>query len=92
MNHLSHLTVIYSIRDNSSFLEEHQRVMDLFQELGDKPWAITAVSTDHEIRRVELIEEAAENDDIDLILELIEHPDVGNLVSLEELGHGDNAQ
>lgn len=92
MNQLSHLTVVYSIRDSSAFLAEHQRVMDMFQDIGDRPWAITAVSTDHEIRRVELIEEAAENDDIDIVLELIEHPDVGNLGSLEELSHGGNTQ
>ena len=85
MNQLSHLTVVYSIRDSSAFLAEHQRVMDMFQDIGDKPWAITAVSTDHEIRRVELIEEAISQDEHELVQTLIDHDDVGNLASLEAL-------
>ncbi len=85
MNQLSHLTVVYSIRDTSAFLAEHQRVMDMFQEIGDRPWAITAVSTDHEIRRIELIEEAISQDEHELVKTLIDHDDVGNLTSLEAL-------
>lgn len=91
MNQLSHLTVVYSIRDASSFLAEHQRVMDMFQNIGDRPWAITAVSTDHEIRRIELIEEAINHDEHELVQTLIDHDDVGNLASLDELTGGDNS-
>lgn len=83
---IKHLTVVYSIQDGDAFMSEHQRIMELFyHDMGDKPWGITAVSLDHEIRRIELIEEAINMSDMDLVYELLEHTDVGNLQTLQEL-------
>lgn len=83
---MKHLTVVYRIQDSDAFMGEHQRIMECFNhEMGNKPWGITAMSLDHEIRRIELIEEAINLNDFDLVHELLEHTDVGNLQTLQEL-------
>lgn len=82
---MKHLTVVYTIADESSFTNELATIMDRFTALGEKPWCITAVSTDHEIRRLELIEEALEDEDLLLANAVLSHADIGNVASLTEL-------
>lgn len=59
--------------------------MDRFAELGNKPWGITAVSLDNEIRRLELIEEAVEDEDLIMVNTILAHDDIGSVRELTEL-------
>ncbi|GGY79642.1 hypothetical protein GCM10011613_25680 [Cellvibrio zantedeschiae] len=59
--------------------------MDLFAELGEKPWSVTAVSLDNEIRRLELVEQAISKSDVEIIPAILEHNDVGNVSDIDEL-------
>lgn len=52
---MKHVTVVYSVLDEDAFAMELNRVMDMFAELGEKLWGVTAVSLDHEIKRLELV-------------------------------------
>ncbi len=80
-----HLTVVYTINDDDSFTEERDRLMTFFQESKGKPWAITAISIDHEINRLHWVEEALSANDMDAVDAAIGHIDIGNVQSLDEL-------
>lgn len=80
-----YLTVVYTINSPADFLEENNRLQSLFTELDGKPWAITAMSIDHEIHRLELIESALDSDQDDLIEVIINHPEIGNVSDLDAL-------
>ncbi len=82
------MTVVYMINDPSKFLEENERLhAHFYPDPTGKPWAITAMSLDHEIRRLELIEEAMhEQLNLELLDTLLSHPRIGCVTNLEELG------
>lgn len=80
-----YLTVVYTINSTEDFLEENNRLQSLFTEPDGKPWAITAMSVDHEIHRLELIENALDSDQDELIGVIINHPEIGNVCDLDAL-------
>lgn len=80
-----YLTVVYTINSTEDFLEENTRLQSLFTESDGKPWAITAMSVDHEIHRLELIESALDSDQDELIGVIINHPEIGNVCDLDAL-------
>ena len=80
-----YLTVVYTINSPDDFLEENERLQSLFTELEGRPWAITAMSVDHEIHRVELIESALESNQDELIEVIVSHPAIGNVCDLDAL-------
>ncbi len=80
-----YLTVVYTINSPEDFLEENNRLQSLFTEPDGKPWAITAMSVDHEIHRLELIESALDSDQDELIEVIISHPAIGNVCDLDAL-------
>ena len=82
-------TVVYTIHDAKSFEKERQRIMESFKSSEGEPWAITAVSTDHEIMRCEFMYEAADTHrDPELVTEVWASPDVGNKDSLADFQNG----
>ena len=74
---LKSFTVVYTVRDEAAFRasEEWHRIHDSMASMdATAPFSVTAMSNDHEMRRVALMEEAAErcdrhalNDAIDAI-------------------------
>ncbi len=79
------LTVVYTINDDEKFSKERADIMKKFQESNGKPWAITAMSLDHEIGRLSLIEEAAARggvEALELIEGIIAHPKIGQFETL----------
>ncbi|MEM9670855.1 MAG: hypothetical protein AAF950_18250 [Pseudomonadota bacterium] len=58
---MQHLTVVYAVHDMDAFESELDRVKDLFDttlEKNGRPWMITAMSSDHEMIRLDAIREA----------------------------------
>ena len=85
-----YLTVVYTINDTEAFKPTRKMIQEQFKPSENEPFAITAMSADHEIRRMELIEQAAEEcDDIYELREMIEaiagHPKIGDVKNLEQL-------
>ncbi|WP_422475705.1 hypothetical protein [Endozoicomonas sp. ALB032] len=67
----THLTIVYTVNDQKAFEAEKARIRNYFESPDGKPWAITAWSIDHEIKRLGLIEEALEKDRVDLAKRII---------------------
>ena len=59
------------MNDTEAFKDEQERLMSHFEKADGKPWAVTAFSRDHEIKRMTFIEEALDEGDIDLAQEII---------------------
>lgn len=60
---LKHFTVVYTVRDEAAFRasDEWNRIHASMQAMdASSPFEVTAMSMDHEMRRVHLMEEAAE--------------------------------
>lgn len=85
VNFMKHLTVVYSIVDEAAFATEMNRVMSIYSDLGEKLWGITAVSIDHEIKRLQLVEQALNKNDVDIIPAILAHTDIGNVRDINEL-------
>ena len=88
-----YLTVVYTINDTEAFEPTREMIQEQFKPSANEPFAITAMSVDHEIRRLELIEQAAEEcDDIHELREMIEtiagHLKIGDVKNLEQLRGG----
>ncbi|WP_372997754.1 hypothetical protein [Marinobacter sp.] len=70
-----HITVVYTIHDEEAAREELDRLGASFQAydpINPPPFGISAMSNANEIRRLELIEEAAEEYEPDEALETIQ--------------------
>lgn len=86
-----HLTTVYTINDEKGFEPEQNRLLDFFQESKGKPWAITAMSVDHEIHRLYLVEEAHQRgrhdllDDIFGLVETTQYEDLNEFIAANEL-------
>jgi hypothetical protein len=90
MNMPKHLTVVYTINDEAEFAPVRAEIMARFGECSGRAYAVTAISADNEVRRVELMEEAAARfplDAGDVIEQIASHPDVGNVSGLDAIGH-----
>ena len=79
-----HFSVVYTVNDEKAFKEEMDRIMSHFEKADGKPWAITAISRDHELKRVSFIEEALEEGDIELAQEIILSVNLCNYNSLSD--------
>ncbi len=79
-----HLTVVYTIEDESSFSEEQDRIMTSLREFDPASppgWGVSAVSSDNEMLRLERIEQAvASSDGVDDIVD-----NISDLLSAEKL-------
>jgi hypothetical protein len=80
-----YLTVVYTINSPEDFLEENERLQSLFTEPQGRPWAITAMSVDHEIHRMDLIASALHSNQSELIETIISHPEIGNVIDIDAL-------
>lgn len=80
-----HLTVVYTIHDQEAFQAEHYRLKQKFMESEGKPWAITAMSLDHEMQRLHWVEEALHQDDKEAALAALSHPNITEVECLTEL-------
>ena len=81
-----YLTVVFAINSDEGFAAMRKQIFDNFKQNEGEPWTVSAVSQDHEIRRVELMEQAAERDRFecaDAIERLASWSDVGNVPSLD---------
>lgn len=85
---MTHLTVVYTINDEKSFESEKTRLLDLFKKSDGEPWAITAISKNHEMRRVDLIQDAINEGSIDLIEKILGASDIGNNSLLDDFRNG----
>jgi hypothetical protein len=79
------LTLVYTIHDEEAFRKEKDSINEKFKSSKGEPWAITAMSADHEIQRVHWIEEALNSDDIHAANEAIGRVNIGDVNSLDEL-------
>lgn len=68
---MKHLTVVYTINDEEAFKHEMAVLMSKFKRSDGEAWAITAMSRDHEMNRVSLIEDAVSEDRLDLIEDIL---------------------
>jgi hypothetical protein len=59
---VAYYTVVYQVRDEAAFKAEWNRIHDLMRLEGEHPFQITAISNDHEMQRVALIEDALSED------------------------------
>jgi hypothetical protein len=80
-----HLTVVYTVNDGAAFKSELDRIRSLSYPSEGKPFAITAWSRDHEISRLEFIEQALDIDDVQLARDIIGMVDIGECKTLEDV-------
>lgn len=85
-----YLTVVYTINDSNAFESTRQAIFDSFKQASDLPFAVTAISLDHEMQRIELIERALEEiDDFydlrDTIDEIIAHPSIADIKNINDI-------
>jgi hypothetical protein len=59
---VAYYTVVYRVRDEAAFKADWNRIHDLMRLEGEQPFDVTAISSDHEMRRVALIEDALSED------------------------------
>lgn len=85
----AYITVVYEVNDKQAFQPTLDQIRGQFL-LGDQstpaPFGVVAMSLDHEMRRADLMEEAAESGQPELIELLASHTDIGNLPGLDALG------
>lgn len=79
------LTVVYTIHNEKEFRKERDAINEKFMASEGKPWAITAMSVDHEINRLHWIEEALNAEDSQAVDAAISCGDIGNVKSLDDL-------
>lgn len=83
-----YLTACFTINNPDSFAVERAQIMENLTPSDGKDWAVTAVSLDHEMHRIDLIEQALEKggyEALDLIETICAHSDIGNIRSIDEL-------
>ena len=85
---LKHLTVVFSYRRADDFADELERLKSRFinpSGSDNLSWLVTAMSSDNEIFRLELIEQALDCGRSEYIGEILAHPDIGSLNGLDAL-------
>lgn len=85
---LKHVTVVFSYRDVEKFSDEFARIKSRFVDPAENenlPWTVTAMSTDHEIFRLELIDQALDCGKSEYIGEILSHSNIGSLKGLDDL-------
>lgn len=79
------LTVVYTINDPAAFEETRKSIIDSMIASEGKPFAVTALSCDHEIHRLYLIEQALDKRNIDAVDQALSQRNIGNIKDLDEL-------
>ena len=85
---LKHLTVVFSYKNVNQFVDELERLKSRFinpSSSDNLPWLVTAMSTDNEIFRLELIEQALDRGRSEYIGEILAHSNIGSLTGLDDL-------
>jgi len=74
-----YLTVVFKINDEDSFKTQKEELHAKMLDSGDDSWCVSAMSLDHEMARVDLMEKASVLDDGKYIIEeIVGAMDVGN--------------
>jgi hypothetical protein len=85
----THYTVVYTIHDREAFEETRKRLNADMKPSEGEPFAITAISCDHEIQRCHWYEVASETVDDDLLRDTMDdiasRVDIGSIESLDDL-------
>lgn len=93
---MRHLTAVYTVHDDAAFEEEEQRIaaisMATLDEQGrpisDRPWAITAMSVDHELLDIARGGGMGDREALDAIRSLIETDDLeGEIIEQRHRQH-----
>ncbi|WP_292992518.1 hypothetical protein [Nitrosomonas sp.] len=79
------LTVVYTINDPAAFEETRKSIIDSMSASEGKPFSVTVVSCDHEMRRLDLIEQALDAGDMAAADKAISSANIGNIKNLDEL-------
>lgn len=82
---MEYLTVIYTINDPAAFEETRKAIIGSMQKSEGKPFAVTAMSCDHEMRRLDLIEQALDAGNMAAVDKAISSANIGNIKDLDEL-------
>lgn len=80
----SYLTIVYKVNDKKAFRGEMDRISEHFKNPGDESWGITAMSADHELRRLSLIEDACNDNKHGLVEKILDSTLIGGTESLNE--------
>ena len=79
-----HITVVYTVHDEEAFEPTRQQIIESMNSTENAPFAVTAVSLDHEMQRTHWCEIAAEEiGDYYGLKEALEnivgHPDIASV-------------
>lgn len=79
-----YLTIVYTINDQEAFKEIRKALIGSMAASDGKPFSITACSCDHEITRIELIEEAMDARKTDLLDDIVSCRNIGDFKNINE--------
>lgn len=85
-----YMTVVYKFNDQDLSEEKRRKLREEFMKPSSSPWLITAASVDHEIFRLDLIEETVESTEllrdekIEIIEEILSTSSVGDYRNLND--------
>lgn len=79
------LTVVYTINDPAAFEETRKSIIDSMSKSDGKPFSVTAISCDHEMRRLHLIEQALDKGNMAAVDKAISSANIGNIKNIDEL-------
>ena len=79
------LTVVYTINDPAAFEETRKSIIDSMSASEGQPFSVTALSCDHEIHRLYLIEQALDKRNLAAVDKAISSANIGNVKDLDEL-------
>lgn len=79
------LTVVYTINDPAAFEKTRKSIIDSMSASEGQPFSVTALSCDHEIHRLDLIEQALDAGDMTAVDKAISNANIGNIKDLDEL-------
>lgn len=79
------LTVVFTVNDKKAFDGVVRQMQPHMKASDGEPWAITTWSRDHEIHRLDLIEEAADIGDCELIQDIIGLINVSDYKTLDDV-------
>lgn len=86
----THYTACFKVHDPQAFDKLRQALCDLMLPQSPAPYEVTAISSDHEMQRLDLIQQALEKvDDVfalrDIIDAIIHTDGVGNIKNFEDM-------
>lgn len=82
---MEYLTVVYTINDPAAFEETRKSIIDSMSASEGQPFSVTALSCDHEIHRLYLIDQALDKRNMAAVDKAISLRNIGNINDLDEL-------